>query len=124
MSVAQIENELETLSLEELRAVEEAARRQQWRRRARVLDESESRLFHVINQPLPGGERLLELRARRDDHTLAPAELAELIELDDRREIEWANKLRAVAALADHRGVAFETLYRELELHLRAENSV
>ena len=53
MSVAHIETELETLSLEELRAVEEAARRQQWHRRARVLDEVESRLFHVINEPLP-----------------------------------------------------------------------
>lgn len=121
MSVAQIEAELENLSLEELRIVEEAARRRQLRYRSSVLDGAETRLFKIINEPLPGGERLLELRAKREARTLSEAELAELIQIDDLREEIWARKLRAVAELADYRGVDFDALYRGLELHLRTE---
>lgn len=121
MSVAQIEAELETLSLGELRAIEAAARRHQERRNPHRLDAIESQLLRTINEPLPGGERLLELRAEREAHTLAPDELDELIRLDDEREVVWARKLKAVSDLAAHRGVEFETLYRQLELHLRSE---
>lgn len=121
MSVAQIERELETLSLEELRAVEMAARRNQTRHHSNVLDGVETRLFEEINQLLPGGERLVELRGKREARTLADEELAELIQLDDEREVVWARKLRAVSELADHRGADFDALYRQLELHLRAE---
>ena len=120
MSVAQIERELETLTLEDLRRVEESARRKQGRR-PHVLDGVETRLFETINEPLPGGERLAELRAKREERTLSPEELQELIQADDLREEVWARKLRAVSELADYRGVDFETLYRQLELHLRSE---
>lgn len=121
MSVAQIEAELDGLSLEELRVVEATARRKQRRQHPYVLDGVETRLFEVINEPLPGGERLLELRAKREAHSLTPEELEELTRLDDEREEVWGRKLRAVAELADYRGVDFDALYRQLELHLRTE---
>ena len=121
MSVAQIEAELETLSLDDLRAIEAAARRQQARYHSNVLDGVETRLLEEINQPLPGGERLSELRGKREAHTLTDEELAELIQLDDTREVIWARKLGAVSELADYRGADFDALYRQLELHLRAE---
>ncbi len=121
MSVAQIERELETLSLDELRAVEAAARRNQSRYHSNVLDNVETRLIEEINQPLPGGERLLELRVKRETRTLTDEELTELIQLDDEREVVWARKLRAVSELADYRGAVFDALYHQLGLHLRAE---
>ena len=65
----------------------------------------------------------MELRAKRETRTILDEELAQLSALDDQREVAWADKLRAVAELARHRGVEFETLYRQLELHLRAGNS-
>ena len=122
MSVAQIEAELETLSLEELRAVEVAARRQQGQRTGGVLSGPETRLFSTINEPLPGGDELQDLRLRRETHSLTEDELARLIELENEREVIWARKLRAVSDLADLRGQDFESLYRQLGLTLRSES--
>jgi len=121
MSVAQILEESKTFSVPELESLEQSLRLERLRRTRNVLSAEETRLFEVINQPLPGSQRLPELRAKRDSHTLSPDELDELIRLDDEREEVWARKLRAVADLADYRGVEFDTLYRQLELHLRTE---
>lgn len=121
MSVTQILEESKTFSVPELESLEQSFRLERLRRTRNVLSVEETRLFEVINEPLPGGQRLPELRAKRDAHALLPDELDELIRLDDERERVWARKLRAVADLADGRGEEFDALYRQLELHLRTE---
>lgn len=121
MSVAQILEESKTFSVPELESLEQSLRLERLRRTRNVLSAEETRLFEVINQPLPGGQHFPTLRAKRDSHTLSPDELDELTRLDDEREGVWARKLHAVADLADYRGVEFDALYRQLELHLRTE---
>lgn len=78
-------------------------------------------LLEIINEPLPGGKQLNELRAKREAHTLTTDELDELIRIDDAREDLWARKLKAVADLAEYRGVEFDSLYRQLRLDLRVD---
>lgn len=94
----------------------------------RILSEVEDensldqmQLLEIINEPLPGGDQLNELRAKRDEHTLEQDELDKLIRLDDAREEVWARKLKAVAELAKHQGIDFDVLYRQLESKLRVD---
>ena len=121
MSTAQILEEIKSYPTPELEALESELRLERLRRARRGLSARETQLFEIINEPLPGGERLIELRAKREAGTLAPGELETLIQLDDEREAVWARKLQAVAELADYRGVAFDDLYRQLELNLRTD---
>lgn len=114
MSVAQIERELETLTLEELRRVEEAARRRQWRGRPDVLTARETQLFQTINQPMPGAERFHELEPLWEAGTLADSERAELLEIVEAREELGAQRVDAVRQLAQLRGEAFETLWQQI----------
>ena len=121
MSTAQILEELKSYPTSEIEALEHELRLERLRRTRRGLSARETRLFEIINEPLPGGEGLLGLRAKREAGTLLPDELETLIRLDDEREAVWTRKLKAVAELADYRGVAFDDLYRQLELNLRAD---
>lgn len=116
MSVAQLEAELTTFDGAELDALEMALRREKLRRCGHVLSAAETRLFEIINEPLPAESELSALRLKRDERTLTEIEQAHLIEMENEREIVWARKLRAVAELADLRGVKFETLYQQLGL--------
>ena len=122
MSVAQIERELSTLDTTELDALETALRREKGRRNGNVLSAQETRLFEIINQPLPGGDDLRLLREKRAVHSLAEDELTRLIALENEREVAWACKLQAVAELAQARGQEFEALYQQLGLALRGES--
>ena len=121
MSSAQILAEIKSYPTDELESLEHELRLERLRRARRGLSAQETRLFEIINEPLPGGEGLFELRAKREAGTLLPDELEALIQLDDAREAVWARKLQAVADLADYRGVAFDDLYRQLELNLRTD---
>lgn len=121
MSTAQILEEIKSYPTSELESLERELRLERLRRTRRGLSSQETRLFEIINEPLPGGEGLLQLRAKREAGTLSPDELETLIRLDDEREEVWARKLKAVAELANYRGVAFDDLYRQLELNLRAD---
>lgn len=121
MSTAQILEEIKSYPTSEIETLEHELRLERLRRTRRGLSAQETRLFEIINEPLPGGELLPELRAKRETHTLISDELNELIRLDDAREEVWARKLKAVADLADYRGVGFDELYRQLELNLRAD---
>ena len=121
MSTAQILEEIKSYPTPELESLEHELRLERLRRTRRGLSARETQLFEIINEPLPGGEGLLELRAKREAGTLATDELEALIRLDDARETVWARKLKAVAELADYRGVAFDDLYRQLELNLRTD---
>ena len=121
MSTAQILEEIKSYPTPEIEALEGELRLERLRRARRGLSARETRLFEIINEPLPGGEALLELRAKREAGALSPDELETLIQLDDAREAVWARKLKAVAELADYRGVGFDDLYRQLELNLRTD---
>lgn len=121
MSVAQIERELSTLDGAELDALETALRREKGRRNGNILSAQETRLFQIINQPLPGGDELRLLREKREAYSLTENELARLIALENEREVAWAHKLRAVSELAQARGQEFEALYQQLGLALRSE---
>jgi hypothetical protein len=122
MSISQLEAELTTLQSAEFDALEAAFRRERVRRNGHTLSEQETRLFAIINEPLPGIEELPPLRLKRDELTLTEKEHAKLIELEDAREIAWAHKLQAVSDLADVRGEDFQRLYKSLELTLRNES--
>ncbi len=89
----------------ELESLEHSIRLERLRRNHRGLGAEETQLFEIINEPLPGGERLLELRAKREERTLSPVALDELVRLDHARQEVWARKLRAVSDLADHHGL-------------------
>jgi len=121
MSTAQILEEIKSYPTDELESLEHELRLERLRRTRRGLSAQETQLFEIINEPLPGGRNLTELRAKREAHTLTLDELDELIRLDDAREEVWARKLKAVAELAEHRGVEFDDLYRQLELNLRTD---
>ena len=118
MSTAQILEEIKSYPTDELETLEHELRLERLRRTRCGLSARETQLFEIINEPLPGGEHLLELRAKREAGALSPDELETLIQLDDEREEVWARKLKAVTELADYRGVAFDDLYRQLELNL------
>lgn len=122
MSLAQILEEVKTYPTPALESLEQSLRIERLRRAGRVLSAEETRLFSIINEPLPDAETLRILRAKRDEGTLSAHEQEQLIKLENQREIVWAGKLRAVAELADLRGEEFDALYQKLGLALRVEN--
>lgn len=122
MSTAQILEEIKSYPTTELQSLENSIRLERLQRTRRGLGAQETRLFEIINEPLPGGDELRDLRIERDTRALDGAEHQRLIQLENEREIVWARKLKAVSQLADLRGEEFDALYQQLGLMLRAEN--
>lgn len=120
MSLAQILEEVRTFPTSDLESLEQSLRMERLRRAGRVLDAPETRLFAVINEPLPAAETVRSLRHKREERTLTDDEQTQLVELENKTEVVWAGKLRAVAELADLRGEKFDELYQKLGLTLRA----
>jgi hypothetical protein len=85
-------------------------------RRAPHLTADESILLARINQALPAPERarMSALIAKRDDQTMTPAELEELIALTDKLELLHADRLAALAELASLRGVTLDEVMNQL----------
>ena len=119
MSLAQILEEVRTFPTSDLESLEHSLRMERLRRAGRVLDAQETRLFSVINEPLPAAETVRALRHKREERTLTDEEQTQLVELENKTEVAWADKLRAVAELADLRGEEFGELYQKLGLTLR-----
>lgn len=116
LSSAQLAQAVEQLSPAELnRFVDEVAALRA-RRNAPMLSEDESALFAVINQALPEAERsrLAELGELRADETLSPDERRELLDLQQRLEELHAARVKAVAQLAQLRGVTLTTVMEQL----------
>ena len=114
MSVAQIEHQLETLSLEELQRVEAVARRNQARHQRGVLGTEETWLYAIINQPMPGAERFRALEPAWEAGTLSDGERTELLVIVEAREELSAQRLDAVRRLAELRGGSFDALWRQI----------
>ncbi|HUE74625.1 MAG TPA: hypothetical protein VMP01_27405 [Pirellulaceae bacterium] len=78
----------------------------------------ESELMQLINAGLPSPEaaRYQELKERRDAELLTPREHAELLELSDRIEELNADRIAALAELAQLRGVSLRQLMDQLEI--------
>ena len=90
------------------------------RRHAPMLSDDESSLFAIINQALPESERqrLTELAERRSNETLTSAEHSELLELQQRLEALHAARIKALAELAQLRGVTLTTVMEQLGIQL------
>ncbi len=85
-------------------------------RRAPHLSADETALFARINRVLPAADkaRLHELIARREAETLTATEQPELIELTDRLEELHADRVAALATLAQTRGVTLAAVMEQL----------
>ena len=90
------------------------------RRHAPMLSDNESALFTIINQALPESERqrLAELAERRSDETLTPGEHSDLLELQQRLEALHAARVKALAELAQLRGVTLTAVMEQLGIQL------
>jgi len=86
------------------------------RRVAPALPEEESRLLEHINRGMPedSRRRYRELIERRQGETLTPQEHAELLRLTDEDETRNAERLRALARLAQLRQTTLTALMDDL----------
>ena len=107
---------VERLSPEELEEFADEVAALRARRHAPVLSEDESTLFASINRALPESDRelLAELSERRSNETLTPGEHAELLQLQQRLEALHAARLKALAELAQMRGVTLTVVMEQL----------
>lgn len=107
---------VEQLSPAELDRFAEEVAAVRARRRAPMLSEDESALFAIINQTLPetDRQRLTELGEQRANETLTPDEHRELLELQQRLEALHAARMKALAQLAEMRGVTLTTVMEQL----------
>ena len=85
-----------------------------------VLSESETRLLHAINMPLPQKERQQRdyLIAQAKQRELDEVEQSTLAELIDGIELVNAARWQSLADLADLRGLSLAEIAKELEIPL------
>ena len=114
MSAAQILEEIKSYPTPELESLEHSIRLERLRRSHRGLSAEETRLFEIINQPMPRIERFRELEPFWEAGTLSDDERAELLEIVEAREILSAERIDAVRQLAELRGTSFEALWQQI----------
>lgn len=90
------------------------------RRNATLLSDDESSLFAIINQSLTESERqrLAKLGDLRSNETLTLSEHSELLELQQRLEALHGARVKALAKLAQLRGVTLTTVMKQLGIQL------
>jgi hypothetical protein len=86
------------------------------------LSKKETVLFLSINRHLTPEqqERYDELRAKREDETLTPAEHAELLQFVAEIETLWIDRLQALLALARLRHISPQRLMQQLGINPRS----
>ena len=84
------------------------------------LSGEEGKLLRMIQRTLPEKSllRIKKLQGLRDEEKLSPDGFAELAELLEKLEIIHAERMNAVAELADLRGVTLQTAMRQIGLRL------
>jgi len=106
-------DELDTAELDRL------ADRVHWlraRKKAPVLEPQETELLMQINRALPpeSHHRYQTLAQKRDGETLTEEEHQELIQLSDRMELLGAQRIQALAQLADLRQISLLQVMEDL----------
>ena len=88
------------------------------KRPANTLDAEETRLFQVINKPVPQKSRDLydELLKKQKRSRLSRFDDDELLRLTNLMEKNQARRIKAVGELAAYRGVDFDDLWDQLGL--------
>lgn len=88
------------------------------KRPANTLDAEETRLFQIINKPIPQKTRDLndELLKKQKRSRLSRFEYDELLRLTNLMEKAQARRIKAVGELAAYRGVDFDDLWDQLGL--------
>lgn len=89
------------------------------RRHAPMLSEDESHLFAIINRALPEADRmrLAELIEGLHNENLISDEHRELLQLQHRLEALHAERVKALARLAQLRGVTLTRVMDQLDIH-------
>jgi hypothetical protein len=84
------------------------------------LSGEEGKLLQTIQRTLPKKSllRMKELQTLRDDEKLSPEGFSELAGLIEKLELIHAERMKAIAVLADLRGVTFQTVMKQVGLHL------
>jgi hypothetical protein len=119
LSAPQILAAVEHLSLPELEAVASRVLALRAARRAPHVDSEETALLQRITQTLPDDlqRRLQALIAQRDTAELTEAEYTELATLTDRLEVLHADRMEALATLAQRRSVTLDEVVCQLGLY-------
>jgi hypothetical protein len=110
---------IEHLSVPELEIVASRVLALRAARRAPHVDSEETAILQRINQTLPDDlkRRLQALIAQRDTAELTEAEYTELATLTDRLEVLHADRMEALATLAQCRGVTLDEVVCQLGLY-------
>jgi hypothetical protein len=119
ISNPQLAQVIEQLSLAELNHFTNEVVALRARRNAPVLSADESALFAIINRTLSESERerLAALGERRANETLTSDEHEELLALQHKLEGLHAARMKALASLAELRGVTLTAVMDQLGIH-------
>jgi hypothetical protein len=119
ISNPQLAQVIEQLSLAELNHFANEIVVLRARRNASVLSSDESALFAIINRALSESERerLAALGERRANETLTSDEHEELLTLQHKLEALHAARMKALASLAEFRGITLTAVMDQLGIH-------
>lgn len=120
LSSQQIISAVQTMPLDELEQLVGNVLAVRAERVAPHLSGEETKLLQTIQKCLPDKslKRMKELQTLRDDEKLSPEGFAELAKLIEKLEEIHAERMNAVAALADLRGITFQTAMQQVGLSL------
>ncbi len=120
LSSQQIISSAKTMPLSELEKLVGNVLEVRAERIAPHLSGEEDKLLKTIGKTLPKKNlaRMKELQKLRDNEKLSAGGFAELAKLIEKLEIIHAERMSAVAALADLRGVTFQTALKQVGLNL------
>jgi hypothetical protein len=118
LSSQQIISTVQTMPLDELEKLVGNVLAVRAERVAPHISGEESKILHVIQKTLPDKSlrRMKELQTLRDDEKLSPEGFAELAGLIEKLEEIHAERMNAVAELADLRGVTLQTAMQQVGL--------
>jgi hypothetical protein len=120
LSSQQIISTVQTMPLDELEKLVGNVLAVRAERVAPHISGEESKILHVIQKTLPDKRlrRMKKLQTLRDDEKLSPEGFVELAGLIEKLEEIHAERMNAVAELADLRGVTLQTAMQQVGLRL------
>jgi hypothetical protein len=120
LSSQQIISGVQTMPLDELEQLVKNVLAVRAERVAPHISGEEGKLLQSIQKSLPDKSlrRIKELQNLRDEEKLSPEGYAELAGLIEKLEILHAERMNAVAELADLRGITLQTAMQQIGLRL------